>query len=72
MLVDIWACGVVLYNLISGLYPFEFEDEPNILDLHEKIAYTGAFSFVKAKRSWEATFLYFVQAYIKKERIKYD
>lgn len=37
MIVDIWACGVVLYNLISGKFPFEFDDEPNVLALHEKI-----------------------------------
>lgn len=35
--MDVWACGVVLYNLISGLFPFEFDEEPNILQLHEKI-----------------------------------
>ena len=35
--MDVWACGVVLFNLISGFFPFEFEEEPNILDLHEKI-----------------------------------
>lgn len=35
--MDVWACGVVLYNLISGLFPFEFDEDPNILQLHEKI-----------------------------------
>ncbi|KAJ3273911.1 Serine/threonine-protein kinase stk11 [Terramyces sp. JEL0728] len=29
--------GVVLYNMVSGRLPFEFADEENVIDLHEKI-----------------------------------
>ncbi|CAG0888739.1 unnamed protein product [Darwinula stevensoni] len=32
--VDIWACGVTLYNLITGIYPFEGD---NIYRLYENI-----------------------------------
>ena len=28
---------MVLYNMISGKLPFEFSEEPNIVELHEKI-----------------------------------
>ncbi|KAJ3070937.1 Serine/threonine-protein kinase STK11 [Podochytrium sp. JEL0797] len=35
--VDIWACGVTLYNMITGRYPFEFPDDGNLLGLYERI-----------------------------------
>ncbi|KXS21072.1 kinase-like protein [Gonapodya prolifera JEL478] len=38
VMTDIWACGVTLYNMVSGKYPFEFPEEGNLMGLHEKIA----------------------------------
>ncbi|KAJ3084332.1 Serine/threonine-protein kinase stk11 [Rhizoclosmatium hyalinum] len=35
--VDIWACGVTLYNMLTGKYPFEFPEDGNVLGLYEKI-----------------------------------
>jgi serine/threonine protein kinase len=30
--VDIWALGVVLYILLSGIHPFQIEDEEQMLN----------------------------------------
>ena len=30
--VDIWACGVMMYQLISGRYPFFDKDEAELID----------------------------------------
>ncbi|KAJ3126392.1 Serine/threonine-protein kinase STK11 [Nowakowskiella sp. JEL0407] len=37
--VDIWACGITLYNMITGRYPFEFDEDGNVLNLYEKITF---------------------------------
>lgn len=39
-LVDIWACGVTLYNMISGTLPYDVDAEGNYLELYDKIAHT--------------------------------
>ncbi|EGF79689.1 hypothetical protein BATDEDRAFT_35228 [Batrachochytrium dendrobatidis JAM81] len=44
--VDVWACGVTLYNMISGRFPFEFDESGNLLELYEKIM-AGAFEMPK-------------------------
>ncbi|KAI8825103.1 kinase-like domain-containing protein [Fimicolochytrium jonesii] len=35
--VDVWACGVTLFNMLTGRYPFEFDEDGNLLTLYEKI-----------------------------------
>jgi serine/threonine protein kinase len=40
--VDIWAAGITLYNMITGTYPFLFNEEGNTLELYERIT-TGAY-----------------------------
>jgi len=30
--VDLWAIGVILYILLSGIHPFQIEDEEQMLD----------------------------------------
>ncbi|KAJ3028400.1 Serine/threonine-protein kinase stk11, partial [Rhizophlyctis rosea] len=37
--VDVWACGVTLFNMLTGRYPFEFDpgEEHNVLSLYDKI-----------------------------------
>ncbi|KAI9101742.1 kinase-like domain-containing protein [Phlyctochytrium arcticum] len=34
---DVWACSITLYNMLSGRYPFEFDEDGNLLILYEKI-----------------------------------
>ncbi len=36
-LVDVWACAVTLYNMITGRLPFEFDDDNNLMQLYEDI-----------------------------------
>ncbi|KAI8925460.1 kinase-like domain-containing protein [Entophlyctis helioformis] len=48
--VDVWACGVTLYNMISGRFPFEFDDDGNLLDLYEHII-AGVFEIPKEAAS---------------------
>ncbi|KAJ1554756.1 Serine/threonine-protein kinase stk11, partial [Cladochytrium tenue] len=36
--VDVWAAGVTLFNMLTGRYPFESEDDGNLLDLYDKIS----------------------------------
>ncbi|KAJ3154983.1 Serine/threonine-protein kinase stk11 [Geranomyces michiganensis] len=35
--VDVWACGITLFNMLTGRYPFEFDEDGNMLQLYEKI-----------------------------------
>lgn len=44
--VDIWAAGVTLFNLLTGGYPFDTEDDGNLLSLYEKIS-SGTFTMPK-------------------------
>jgi serine/threonine protein kinase len=42
--VDIWAAGVCLYYMLYGKLPFEYNEDPNVMELHEKIL-KGSFEF---------------------------
>ena len=36
--VDVWTAGVTLFNMLTGRYPFESNNDENILDLYDKIS----------------------------------
>ena len=36
--MDVWACGVTLFNMITGKYPFETGPEGTVVDLYERIS----------------------------------
>ncbi|TPX67165.1 hypothetical protein CcCBS67573_g07583 [Chytriomyces confervae] len=48
--VDIWACGVTLFNMVTGRYPFEFSEDGNLLGLYETIV-AGAFEMPEGLNS---------------------
>ncbi|RKP02917.1 hypothetical protein CXG81DRAFT_10171, partial [Caulochytrium protostelioides] len=39
---DVWACGITLYYMLTRRFPFDFDEELNLLSLYERIA-NGAF-----------------------------
>lgn len=45
--VDMWSCGVILYVMLSGCYPFEDDDQRT---LHHKIT-QGIFTFYEGHRA---------------------
>jgi serine/threonine protein kinase len=38
--VDVWACGVTLYNMISGNLPYDVVPEGNYLELYDRILHS--------------------------------
>jgi serine/threonine protein kinase len=42
--VDIWACGIVLFDMLCGSLPYDCIDEETVHDLHQKII-NGTFTY---------------------------
>lgn len=54
---DIWACGVILYQLLTGVLPFRSNDEKGLFKKIDKATYPTPFNAKDEKSTAEARHL---------------